>query len=132
MSTRSVDSRGSVSGFVVCLVSALVLLAGFVNSFGAHVGRYVELSGIAAAAARAAGQSVVGIREGNPRLDFESARRSARAILVAAGVRGSVTVQESQVTVTVDADTPLTLGPVGFPRFWHVHVVRHADTVEGD
>lgn len=131
MCSRSAESRGSVSAFVVCMIGSLVLLTSFVWSFGAHVDRYVHVSDVAAASARLAGQNVVGIREGSPRLDVSAAQRSALALMREEGVAGGVHIDGTRVVVTVDVTSPLNLGWVRVPGFWRVHVERHAETVDG-
>lgn len=98
---RSSNERGSISGFVVCSVAMLVACAGLAFDGGRMVAAYVRASDIAENAARAGSQVVVGIREGNPRLNTTRARQQARQFLVIAGATGTVTVDMRRVDVVV-------------------------------
>lgn len=131
MSSRSVDGRGSVSAFTVCIASSLVLLAGLSASFGTHVNRYVEVSDAAGNAARVAGQIVVGIREGKPRLDSRAAAAAAMGYLRDRGLAGTVTVDGSSVTVTIELRSPVNLGLLRVPREWRSRIVRSSRTIDG-
>jgi hypothetical protein len=131
MSSRTGDSRGSVSAFTVCIAAALVLLAGLSASFGAHVNRYVVVSDAAGNAARIAGQNIVGIREGRPRVDSRAAATAAGKYLRDRGLSGSVAVEGSSVTVTVELRSPVNLGLLPVPRAWSTRIVRSARTLDG-
>lgn len=131
MSSRSVDHRGSVSAFTVCIASSLVLLAGLSASFGSHVHRYVEVSDAAGNAARIAGQNVVGIREGKPRVDSRSAAAAATEYLRERGLSGRVEVEGSSVTVTIELRSPVNLGLLRVPREWRSQIVRSSRTIDG-
>jgi hypothetical protein len=120
-----------VSAFTVCLAAALVLLAGLSASFGAHVNRYVVVSDAAGNAARIAGQNVVGIREGKPRVDSRAAAAAAARYLRDRGLDGNVTVEGSSVTVTVELRSPVNLGLLPVPREWRTQIVRSARTTDG-
>ena len=131
MSSPTGDGRGSVSAFTVCIAAALVLLAGLSASFGAHVNRYVVVSDAAGNAARIAGQNVVGIREGKPRVDSSAAVTAAARYLRNRGLDGNVTVEGSSVTVTVEIRSPVNLGLLPVPREWRTQIVRSARTTDG-
>lgn len=132
MSSHTVDSRGSVNAFVVCIIGALVLVGLFVVANGRFVTEYVRVADVAENAARLAGQSVVGIRSGEPRIDQSTARADALAYMGRQGVHGSVAVSGSgtvEVRARVDSPFPgLSFLRVGAG---HITVVRRARTVDG-
>lgn len=125
------DNRGSVSAFTVCIAASLVLLAGLSASFGAHVTRYVEVSDAAGNAARIAGQNVVGIREGKPRVEAHAAAVAAAAYLRERGIVGTITVEGSSVTITVVLRSPVNLGLLRVPREWRTEISRSSYTTDG-
>ena len=75
----NVRNRGSLSAIVVCLVMATMSLAGLAYDGGRVVSTYMEMSDAAQNAARLGGQQIVGIREGNPRIDEGLATSAMRA-----------------------------------------------------
>jgi len=93
--------RGSVSAFVVTVTSSLVLLMGLVHDGGRLVAAHLRVSDVAAAAARAGAQQVVGIRAGRLEVDPAAAVAASRSTLHALGTEGSVEVGTATVTVTV-------------------------------
>lgn len=93
--------RGSVSAFVVTVTSSLVLLMGLVHDGGRLVAAHLRVSDVAAAAARAGAQQVVGIRAGRLEVDPAAAVAASRSTLRALGTEGSVEVGTATVTVTV-------------------------------
>lgn len=131
MSTPSGDCRGSLSALTVCLASSLALLAALSASFGAHVNRYVVVSDAAGNAARIAGQNVVGIREGKPRVDSRAAEDAAVDYLRDRGLDGSVRVVGSTVTVTVEVRSPVSLGVLPGLREWRTVITRTSRTIDG-
>ncbi|MFM8794165.1 MAG: hypothetical protein ACKOFF_04650 [Acidimicrobiales bacterium] len=108
-----------------------MLLAGLSASFGAHVTRYVEVSDAAGNAARIAGQNVVGIREGKPRVEAHAAAVAAAAYLRERGIVGTITVEGSSVTVTVVLRSPVNLGLLRVPREWRTEISRSSYTTDG-
>jgi hypothetical protein len=97
---RGAGERGTVSAFVVALTLACLLSAGLVLDGGRIVAARLEAADVAGNAARAGAQQVIGLRAGEPRLDPARARSAAQAVLAAAGVAGTVTVDGRSVTVT--------------------------------
>lgn len=131
MSTHSGESRGSLSALTVCLASSLALLAALSASFGAHVNRYVTVSDAAGNAARIAGQNVVGIREGRPRVDSRAAEIAAVDYLNARGLTGTVHVAGSTVTVSVELRSPVNFGVLPGRGEWRTLITRTSRTVDG-
>lgn len=101
MRIRTGDSRGSVSALVVSLASALVLAAGVVHDTGRLVHVHARLADAAGNAARAAAQSITGIRAGDPRIDATGAMSRGLGVLRSEGIRGSVVVANGRVSVIV-------------------------------
>lgn len=95
------NSRGSVTGFVVCSVAMLIACAGIAFDGGRYVAAYVHASDLAANAARAGTQVVVGIRAGNPQINTAGAREQAQRFLASAGATGTIRVDTEQVEVRV-------------------------------
>lgn len=69
----SQKSRGSISGLVVSLFMGGVALVGLSFDGGASIATYMRISDVAQNAARLGAQQVVGIRDGNPHIDSQSA-----------------------------------------------------------
>ena len=127
----NVRNRGSLSALVVCLVMATMSLAGLAYDGGRVVSRYMEISDAAQNAARLGGQQIVGIREGNPRIDEDLATSAMRAYLVARGLAGKFDVQGTKATVEVVQKVPMQiLGIVGIGERT-IRVIRTVDVVDG-
>ena len=94
-------NHGSVTAFVVTVTSSLMLLVGLVHGGGRLVAAHLRVSDLAAAAARAGAQQVVGIRAGHLEVDPAAAVAASRSSLRALGTDGSVEVGATTVTVTV-------------------------------
>lgn len=103
------SDRGSVTGFVVCSVTMLVACAGLAFDGGRVISAYVRASDVAANAARAGSQIVVGIRAGNPHLNTVGARTQAEKFLVNAGMTGVVRADSDQVEVRVEEVVPMRI-----------------------
>ena len=127
----NVRNRGSLSALVVCLVMATMSLAGLAYDGGRVVSRYMEISDAAQNAARLGGQQIVGIREGNPRIDEDLATSAMRAYLMARGLTGKFDVQGTKATVEVFQKVPMQiLGIVGIGERT-IRVIRTVDVVDG-
>lgn len=101
MSRTRHDERGTVSAFATVLVVALLAAAGLVVDGGRVIDARITAGDVAAAAARAGAQEVVGVRAGARRIDPGRAERAARAFLARTGHGGTVRATPEQVTVTV-------------------------------
>jgi hypothetical protein len=108
-SGRGAGELGTVSAFVVALTFACLLSAGLVLDGGRIVAARLEAADVAGNAARAGAQQVIGLRAGEPKLDPAGARSAAQAVLSAAGVTGTVTVDGRSVTVTARATESMLL-----------------------
>lgn len=112
------DERGSVSVWLALAAVALVLCVGIAVDLGGQVHAQQRARGIAAQAARTAGEEVAAaqaIRGQTPTVDVAAAKRAASAYLAQAGVMGTVTVRSGNVldvTVT-DTYTPMFLSSIG-------------------
>lgn len=125
------SSRGSISAFVVCLVSACVPCLALVVDGGRVVVAYAEIADHSQNAARIAAQNVIGIRAGDPRVDTREGVRDARSYMADVGLPATVTVEGQTVRVTVDQVVRLpmlALIGVGTTR---VRVTRSAELTEG-
>lgn len=107
--TPTGSERGSVTGFVVCMVVALVMCAGLVFDGGRLVAARIAAADAAENAARAGAQEVTAIRAGVWHLDPGKAAARADQYLAALGVSGSVDASPEAVAVTVTATTSMTL-----------------------
>jgi hypothetical protein len=124
-------NKGSLSAMVVCLVMATMSLAGLAYDGGRVVSTYMEMSDAAQNAARLGGQQIVGIREGNPRIDEDLATTAMRTYLEARGLIGSFDVQETKATVVVSTKIPMRiLGIIGVGQRT-IRVNRTVDVVDG-
>jgi hypothetical protein len=127
-----IDEAGTVTAFVVGLVTALLLAAGLVVDGGRLVAARVEAADVAAGAARTGAQEMVGIRAGTPSLDAAAAVAAAEAFAAAAGHRAGAEVRDGRVVVAVSVThRPVLLGLVGIgPRT--VTAVRSARAIDGE
>ena len=124
-------NKGSLSAMVVCLVMATMSLAGLAYDGGRVVSRYMEISDAAQNAARLGGQQIVGIREGNPRIDEDLATSAMRAYLVTHGLTGIFDIQGTRTTVTVSTKISMRiLGIIGVGERT-IRVNRTVDVVDG-
>lgn len=132
MSSHSVEPRGSVSAFTVCVVGALVLVGLFVAENGRFINEYTRVSDVAENAARMAAQNVVGIRQGEPHIDLGAARSSALSYMREQGVEGSV-AQTGTGKVEIHARVRLPLRGLAFLRIGDgtIDIVRRSMTVDG-
>ena len=127
----NVRNRGSLSALVVCLVMATMSLAGLAYDGGRVVSTYMEMSDAAQNAARLGGQQIVGIREGNPRIDEDLATSAMRAYLVTHGLTGIFDIQGTRTTVTVSTKISMRiLGIIGVGERT-IRVNRTVDVVDG-
>ena len=127
----NVRNRGSLSAIVVCLVMATMSLAGLAYDGGRVVSTYMEMSDAAQDAARLGGQQIVGIREGNPRIDEDLATSAMRVYLAARGLTGSFDIQGTRATVVVSTKVPMRiLGIIGVGERM-IRVNRTVDVVDG-
>ena len=111
---RARGEHGSVSAFVVALTLACLLAAGLALDGGRLVAARLQVDDIAANAARAGAQQVVGLRAGERSLDPSRAEAAARQVLAAAGASGSVRVAGRSITVTASrTQSMLLLGLAG-------------------
>lgn len=115
MRGRARGDRGSVSAFVAVVALALVMVAGMAYDGGQVVAAQATARDVAASAARAGAQEIDLDRlrgSGDPVLDAERAVASAEAFLAQAGYPGTVAVDGSAVTVTVQVRQPMRILPV--------------------
>lgn len=103
------SERGSLSAFVVSIVTACMALVALVHDSGRSLAFYVTTADAAQNAARAGAQSITDIRLGDPRIDTDKAVREARRFLEQAGLSGTVTTDHQTVSVSVERKVPTTL-----------------------
>jgi Flp pilus assembly protein TadG len=104
--------RGSVTPFIVVMITGLLLVIGLVSDGGAALNAKLRATDVAQEAARSGAQALnlaTYRATGQVVLDPAQADAHATAYLAAAGVTGAVTVAGNQVTVTVHTTlaTPL-------------------------
>lgn len=124
--------RGSITAFVVTLVTAFVACAALAVDGGRLVADRVTAADHAENAARAGVQELTELRAGARRVDLARARARAAAYLAQHGLAGQIVVTPTAVTVTVRVEhrpTLLKLIGVG-PRT--VSATRSASPVWGD
>lgn len=124
------DDRGSITGFTACIVFTLVLCAGLVFDGGRMVAAWVQAADLAENAARAGAQEIVDIRAGDWRIDPARASARAQRYLGDQGVTGQVTATESNVSVTVEQTTTMTLLRLVGISSRSVSVTRAAEAVD--
>lgn len=98
---KTKEQRGSISALVVCLVMGAFSLTGLAFDGGRVVAVYMELSDAAQNAARLGGQQIVGIREGDPRVDPTASASVMSKYLSVRGLQGSFSVADDIVVVRV-------------------------------
>ena len=123
--------RGVVSGFVVGLGLALVVMVGLAIDSGRLVAARTEAADHAENAARLAAQEVSLIRLGVRTIDPARARAVVSAYLDRHGVEGSVTIEHRSVTVPVRAEPDTTLLPLVGIDSRSMTAVRTATIVAG-
>ncbi len=106
--TRRCNDRGSVSGFVVVITTAVLACAGLVIDGARVVSAKLDAADHAENAARAGAQEVVA-RDGVITLDVVRARESAQAYLSSVGVSATLAVTPARITVTVSKTVQMTL-----------------------
>ena len=125
------ENRGSISALVVCLVTSAISLLGLAYDGGRLVSTYMNMSDAAQNAARLGGQKIVGIRDGNPHVDFETATTAMTAYLSVRGIAGAYQVRGTRIQVTVSQQIPMRI--LSLLGFHHrtINVVRIVDVVDG-
>lgn len=111
---RRHPERGSMTGFVAVIATALVMVAGMAYDGGAVLNTHAAARRDAAEAARAGAQQVDidHLRAtGELRLDPAAAAAAATDFLEAAGVTGSAQVDGAEITVTVTVHHDLLILP---------------------
>ena len=116
---------------MVCLVMATMSLAGLAYDGGRVVSAYMAMTDAAQNAARLGGQQIVGIRDGHPHIDENSATSTMRVYLAVRGMTGKFDVQGTIATVEISKKVPMRiLGIIGVGERT-IRVIRTADVVDG-
>lgn len=115
MRSTSGSDRGSVSALVAVVAIGLVMVAGLAYDGGQIVTAQATARDLAANAARAGAQEV-DLDElratGTAALEVDAATEAAENYLAATGHRGTVTVEGSSITVSVDVVQPMLILPL--------------------
>ncbi len=122
--------RGSVTGFVAIVATALVLVAGMAYDGGQVIAAHSRARNDAQRAARAGAQQIDldHLRvTSEPRLDPPAARAAALDYLAATGTTGTVTIADASITVTVTRSLALRILP-GADR--HITVTATATAID--
>jgi Flp pilus assembly protein TadG len=108
------SEEGTIVGFVAVLALALIAVAGLAFDGGQIVTTTARARDLAGAAARTGAQQLEAaeLHAGRAHLDRPAAHAAATAFLHAAGVDGTVTVDDTAVTVTVTLTQPMRLLPL--------------------
>ena len=98
-----------MSGFVVCIFSAMVALSALVVDGARLVSARAAIDDHAANAARSAAQEIIDIRLNNERIDPQAGSAAAPRYLAENGLIGSVQIEGLRVQVTVSDTVTMTL-----------------------
>ena len=108
------DERGSITGFVAVIATALVMVAGMAYDGGQIIHAHNAARNDAEQAARAGAQQIdiTHLRQtSEPRLDAAEAEAAALDYLTQVGATGTASVDGADITVTVTRTQPLHILP---------------------
>lgn len=128
--TTLADERGSITGFVAVIATALVMVAGMAYDGGQVILAHNAARNDAEQAARAGAQQIdiTHLRQtSEPRLDPAKAHAAALDYLAQVGATGTASVDGADITVTVTRAQPLHILP-GQDRT--ITVIETASAVE--
>jgi Flp pilus assembly protein TadG len=112
--TTLADERGSITGFVAVIATALVMVAGMAYDGGQVIHAHNAARNDAEQAARAGAQQIdiTHLRQtSEPRLDPAEAEAAAVDYLAQVGATGTATVDGADITVTVTRTQQLHILP---------------------
>ena len=112
--TSLTDERGSITGFVAVIATALVMVAGMAYDGGQVIHAHNAARNDAEQAARAGAQQIdiTHLRQtSEPRLDSGEAEAAALDYLARVGATGTASVDGADITVTVTRIQPLHILP---------------------
>ena len=112
--TTLADERGSITGFVAVIATALVMVAGMAYDGGQVIHAHNAARNDAAQAARAGAQEIdiTHLRQtSDPRLDPVEAEAAALDYLAQVGATGTAVVDGADITVTVTRTQPIHILP---------------------
>jgi Flp pilus assembly protein TadG len=112
--TGLADERGSITGFVAVIATALVMVAGMAYDGGQVIHAHNAARNDAEQAARAGAQQIdiTHLRQtSEPLLDPAEAEAAALDYLAQVGATGTASVAEADITVTVTRTQPLHILP---------------------
>lgn len=112
--TTLADERGSITGFVAVIATALVMVAGMAYDGGQVIHAHNAARNDAEQAARAGAQQIdiTHLRQtSEPRLDPAKAEAAAVDYLAQVGATGTATVDGADITVTVTRTQQLHILP---------------------
>lgn len=101
MNAQKVGENASVSGLFVCSVMGLVSLAALTFDGGRVIDAYVEMSSLAASAARVGGQEIDGIRGNAIRVDVRNASSAMNQYLEGRGFDVVLEVTDRRIRVSL-------------------------------
>lgn len=125
------EERASLSGVVVCLVAALVSVAGLTFDGGRVVSTYSHLASIAATTARLGAQEITGIQDGDIHIDAQSASSIMNDFLRRHRLRGDFVIGEKTISVTVARSVPMRLFGLLSLSSRHVSATRAVEILQG-
>lgn len=112
--TNLTDERGSITGFVAVIATALVMVAGMAYDGGQVIHAHNAARNDAEQAARAGAQQIdiTHLRQtSEPRLDPDEAEAAALDYLAQVGATGTASVDGADITVTVTRTQSLHILP---------------------
>jgi Flp pilus assembly protein TadG len=114
LTVRLHGEDGTIVGFVAVLALALIAVAGLAFDGGQIVTTTARARDLAGASARTGAQQLepAELHAGRAHLDPAAAYAAATRFLTAAGADGTVTVDDTQVVVTVTLTQPMRLLPL--------------------
>lgn len=125
------SDHGSVSAFVLMLVTTFLVCAGLAVDGARVVDAHVSAADHAENAARVGAQQVVQIRAGDLRLDPQRAAAAAQAYLSARGRQGTISVTPHRITVSVTEHRTFGLLSLAGLSGRSTTATRSADPVAG-
>ena len=127
----SQQSRGSISGLIVSLFMGGIALAGLSFDGGASIATYMRISDVAQNAARLGAQQVIGIRDGNPHIDSQSASDLIGRYTNSFQIRSTREIHGTAVTVHVETKQQMKILGLFGVGTRTIRASRTADLVSG-
>lgn len=122
------SERGAITPMVVVVVLALLLMVGLVVDAGAKLNAVSQANDVAAQAAHAAAAELDAagtLATGVVAIDDTQAQAAGMAVIAAAGMTGSVSIDDASVTVTTTC-----IKPTSFVSIIGINTVQGTGTAQ--